>query len=637
MTEYPPLRLPSLPSLPSSPDSYLKQIITVPSKRLILIVPMADPFYYEKLSMLNHVYHHTLVPYPSATLPGMERIVTPLYPHQRTLVHHMRVYSETMREGVWAEHQAVYGKVGIVGDGIGSGKTLSVLAYLASLSAPPAPPAPSAPSAPSAPLPQPDHGEITPHSSRFFYSHPLLTTPSHPNPNPNPTPLSANLVIVPHSLFHEWRQEIQRHTTLPYVAIETRRMLRGDALPREMSQSSFVLTTNKCYKYVHDYAQHHHIQWNQVFIDEASSLYMNSSDPPLTFRFLWLITHQWIPLLFKSASFHRASLYHLRSHVSPLHPELEEWLATTHTLPYEATLVSSGFLKEYLSFHHPLRYRMVLRNAEPWIRENLALPAIESSIIRCRANVSLPSLMSYMLSRNLQPTIQSHHIPHLYQTLGIPFQTVSEYLPYQPPLKYPLIQRMMDENECVICFERCEYPTMVGCCYHLYCGKCLLKSILISGKCPTCRDAVSPARMVCFAPLLPIERIHAKNKSEVCLEWIRNHPSGRFLIYSAFDNVFYQLFEEIDRMGRKAERTENNLFSLLRSIRNFKTGATQILFLSNVDVLRGLSFPFVTHLIFYHDLPSYEKKSLLIQSAHRVGRAQPLHVIQLHSEIPMER
>lgn len=575
---------------------------------------MADAFYYEKLTMLNQTYHHTLVPY-DGFLPGMERILTPLYPHQRTMVHHMREYMEGMRHGVWAENQAIYGKVGIVGDGIGAGKTLSVLAYLASLSLAPAP------------APAPIEPTLMPHSTRFFYSHPLSSV--------HTDTLYANLVIVPHSLFQEWRQEIQRHTTLPYVAIETRRMLRGDTLSREMSQSSFVLTTNKCYKYVHDYAQNHHIQWNQVFIDEASSLYMNSSDPPLSFRFLWLITHQWIPLLFKSASFHRASLYHLRSHIQHIHPELEEWLATTYTLPYESTLVSSGFLKEYLSFHHPLRYRMVLRNAEPWIRENLALPPPEQTIVQCRPNVSLPSLMSHIASHNRHPAIQSHHIPHLFQMLGISFQTLAEYLPCHNPTKHPLIQRMMGDNECVICLERCEYPTMVGCCYHLYCGKCLLKSILLSGKCPTCRDTVPPSRMVCFASLLPIERIQTKNKAEVCLDWIRNHPSGRFLIYSTFDNIFYQLFEEIDRMGRKVERTENNLFSLLRSIRNFKTGATQILFLSNVELLRGLSFPFVTHLIFYHDLPSYEKKSLLIQSAHRVGRVQPLHVIQLHSEIPM--
>ena len=582
---------------------------------------MADPFFYEKLHTLNQVYHHTLEPY-DGPLPGLEFIRTPLYAHQRTLVHHMKEYVNQMGNGICTDDQTVHGKVGIIGEGIGSGKTLSVLAYLASSAA-----TFSLPSLPPLP-PLPPLREVTSQSTRFFYSHPH--PPSHPDTR------HANLIIVPHALFHEWRHEIDTHTTLTYVPLETRRMLRGTTLPQEMTTCSFVLTTNKCYKYVHEYAQQHHIQWNQVFLDEASSIYMSSSDPPLQFRFLWLITNQWIPLLFKSASFHRSALYALRSHISPLHPQLEEWLTTTHTQPYEATLVSSGFLKEYLTFHHPLRYRMVLRNADAYVQEQLQLPPTKMTAIQCRPSVSLSSLMSHYMSRQLHPHIESHHIPHLFQTLGISFQSPSDYLPQQPSMKHPLIQRMMSDNECVICLERCEYPTMVGCCYHLYCGKCLLRSILLSGKCPTCRDHVPPARMVCFAPLLPMERIQTKSKLEACLDWIRNHPSGRFIIYSAFDNVFYQLFEEIDRMGRKAERTENNLFSLLRSIRNFKTGATQILFLSNVELVRGLSFPFVTHLLFYHDLPSYEKKSLLIQSAHRVGRTQPLHVIQFHSELRVE-
>ena len=139
--------------------------------------------------------------------------------------------------------------------------------------------------------------------------------------------------------------------------------------------------------------------------------------------------------------------------------------------------------------------------------------------------------------------------------------------------------------------------------------------------------------MNCFGTLLSSEYIQTKNKMEVCLDWIRDNPSGRFLIYSAFDNVFYQLFEEIDRMGRKAERLENHHFSMLKTIRNFKHGHTQILFVSHPDLLRGLSFSFVTHLLFYHDQPSYEKKQLLIQSANRRGRTQPHHVIHLQSGV----
>ena len=577
---------------------------------------MADPFHYEKMMTLNEVYRRSLES-TRHTISGLEEVKTPLYDYQITMVKGMQEYREKMIYGFVWKDQFIHGKIGIVGDGIGSGKTLTALAYLASCQ--------------SIPRPHPSQiktssisCELTPYSARYFYSHPISEVENRS---------FANLIIVPHSLFHEWKNEIQCHTTMRYVAIETRRMIRGDTLMRDMIESSFVITTNKCYKYVHEYAQQHQIQWNQIIIDEASSIYMNSSDPPLQFQFLWLMTHQWIPLLFKSASFHRASLYHLCEQVSSIDEELKQWLEETHCSTYEETLVSSGFLKDYLSFHHPARHVMVLRNRESAIRHQLHLPLIQSEKIHCRPNVSLSSLMSYYLSRQMEPVIHSEKIPHLFQSLTVRFCTLSEYLPQQSVNKHALIQRKMDDNECVICLERCEYPTIVECCYHLYCGKCLLKSVLISGKCSTCRDHVSVSKMNCFGEILPEHRIHIRNKSELCLDIIRNHPSGRFIIYSAFDNIFYQLFEEIDRMGRKSERIENSLFSLIKTIRNFKQGSTQILFVSNVDTIRGVSLPFVTHLIFYHDQPSYEKKRLLTHLAQRAGRTQPLQTIHLYSEI----
>ena len=89
---------------------------------------------------------------------------------------------------------------------------------------------------------------------------------------------------------------------MTYVPIETKRFIRGNDLAQNMVNSNFVLTTNKCYKYVQEYAYQHGIKWNNIIIDEASSIYLNSSDPPLQFQFLWLVTNNWIPLIFKNSS-----------------------------------------------------------------------------------------------------------------------------------------------------------------------------------------------------------------------------------------------------------------------------------------------------------------------------------------------
>jgi hypothetical protein len=235
--------------------------------------------------------------------------------------------------------------------------------------------------------------------------------------------------------------------------------------------------------------------------------------------------------------------------------------------------------------------------------------------------------------RNKEPSFRSENIPFIFQSLGIPFKELNDYMEFQLSLKHRIIKSKVEDNECVICLERCEYPTILNCCYNLYCGKCLLKNTLISTKCPTCREIISIPNMCCLGNLKEEERILTKYKSEVCLDLIKNNKNGKIIIYSSFDNIYYQLFHEIDQLGLKAERIENNLFSLLKTIKNFKYGTTNILFVSNVEFIRGLSLELTTDIIFYHELPVYELKQILIHSAQRMERKHPLNLHYLNSEI----
>jgi hypothetical protein len=316
-----------------------------------------------------------------------------------------------------------------------------------------------------------------------------------------------------------------------------------------------------------------------------------------------------------------------------LNKELENWLLDNMNIHYEGQLVSSSFFKDYLPFYHQNRGSLILRNNVDLINKNINLPEVSTTILQCRPNISLNSLISYYLARNIEPNINSSKIPNLFQSLNVQFKSVDEYLMDKPVQKHNLIKRKCDENECVICLEQAEYPTIVNCCFNLYCAKCLLKNMVIHHKCPTCRDGLTVDNICCLKPLTTEDRILAKNKTEVCLDIINNNKTGKFIIYSSFDNIYYQLFEEIDRMGLKAERIESSLFSLLKTVKNFQEGRTNIIFVTNVDLIRGLSLATTSHLIFFHELPVCELKQILTLSAQRIGRQQPLKVIHLNSEI----
>ena len=74
-------------------------------------------------------------------------------------------------------------------------------------------------------------------------------------------------------------------------------------------------------------------------------------------------------------------------------------------------------------------------------------------------------------------------------------------------------------------------------------------------------------------------------------------------------------------------------YQLTSTIKNYEEGRTNILFISNIDLIRGLSLESTSHLIFFHDLPVFELKQVLIHSAQRIGRKDPLMMVHLNSEI----
>lgn len=572
---------------------------------------MNENMEYEKLSVLNSVYHNTLENKSQSVNPLLNPLLDPLlnpliktelYAHQTALVDGMHKYKNKMLNGFMIDNKAVNGKIGIIGDRAGSGKTLSILAYVASDKV------------------SDITYELTDNSSRYFFSHDIYNISSK---------VQSNLIIVPHNLYGQWRNEIDTHTTIKYVPIDTKRNLKERDLVQKIRESNFVLTTNKCYKFVEEYAKNNAIFWNNMIIDEASSIYMNTSDPHLQFQFLWLVTNNWIPLLFKKPYIKKSNLFNFKDTVY-IHPELEEWLLDEITSDYKCELTSS-FLKEYLPFYHKNRGCIVLRNSTEVIKSNIDLPVIIRDNYQCRSNITLNSLISYYLAKNIKINITVSKIPYLFQTLGIEFKSDVEYIKSQQVSKHALIKRKSEENECVICFDTCQYPTIMNCCYNMYCGNCLLQNTLINSKCPTCRSHVTIPMMCCLSSLSNDQIIIAKNKMEVCMDLCKNIKET-CIIYSSFDNIFYQLCEELTKIGLKAERLENNIYSLIKTIKNVREGVTNIIFVSNIEMLRGMSLPFISHLIFYHEQPVYELAQILIHSVQRIGRKDPLKISYLHSE-----
>lgn len=541
----------------------------------------------EILRVLHTVYRNTLHPViADITIP---EIKTELYPHQKTLINGMHNYRRQMSQGIQLDDHELRTKVGIITDSSGSGKTLAVLGYLAT-------------DTEAYPV-----SELTPFSTPYFY------TQKHIYPH-----ATANLIIVPAHLFAFWQDEIKKHTTITYVPIETRSKIKENMLDTILS-STFVLTTNKCYRYVQEYATRNQITWNNVCMDEPLFIQMKSSDPILPFQFLWLISHQWTPLLFRN-SIKKSQLLFLEEQ---MHPDLEEMLLEHIT--EETHIYPCQYIKHYLEQHHSHRGYIILRNANAHVREGIQRQPIQHSIIQCKSTTTLQALSSMYLARNA--SIPSANIPQLFQALSIEPTTKEDYLLLHPE-KQEMVERRMTENECGICFERCIYPTILNCCHHMYCGKCILQNTIIQFKCPMCRESLSVSRMRC------LDTIHStalQSKKDACMSIL--HRKTPTIVFIAFDKIYYDMAYAMKEAGIVAELATS--YSLRKALKNLKEGTLDVLFVSKIELFRGLSLPFISCLLFYHDQPVFEQKQALINAVQQSQRTHPLQLVYLYSEVPL--
>jgi hypothetical protein len=580
------------------------------------------------LLILNTIYNNTIKPQHNLNYSIPSNVIkTQLLAHQSQLVNAMHLYRNKLSKGFVNGSHVINGKIGIIGDSYGTGKTLSVLSYLASTS--------------SLLQQQNVSIELDTNSTKYFYSHNMYELTNN---------RISNLIIVPHQLFTQWKTEITKHTSLKFVPIETRRFIKGEELANTIINSSFVLTTSKCYKYVQEFAIQNNITWNNIFIDEATSIYLSPSDPSLQFQFLWFITNDWLPLIFRYTNLNKNELYTLKDRLQPsLHAELEEWLLNNKLINQDNHIVSSGYLREYLPYLHQLRGHIVLRNSLEYINSSIKLPNIINNIINCKPLLSINSIISYINTHYNDISNYSSildNITRIFQALNIEFIDFDKYLWKQPVYKHALIKRKYAEEECVICLDKSQSPTIVKCCYNIYCGKCLLRNMLVNQKCPTCRCQLTMNDISCIGELTDEMRINGKSKQETCLNLIEynikdtikdtikdNIPNkNKYIIYTMFDNIYYQMHSSFIEKGIIAERIENNLFSILKTVKNFNEGSTQVLFISNPMLIRGMSFTNTTHLIFFHETPFFEMEQVLIHSAQRIGREKDLQIYHLNSE-----
>lgn len=632
-------------------------------------LPYQQPSYYEHnqlklLHSINAAYERSLTDIsPRAETPIDIKI--PLKPHQAALVHGMEATERGLRAGLpCPDSTTLYSRYAVLGDAVGAGKSLTVLAHIARMK-----------TAAQMPSPAYYHKHSTPH----MYS--TWSAPATPA-------LTATLILVPHSLYLQWSNYITSQTTLNVAFCKSRIFLRDEkAAAERMAAADAVLVSNTLYEDVQAVATAHNLHWSRIFVDEVDTIHIPRNRAPLHADFVWFISATWIPCISAQAYVTSSTInYHITNgdiNLDTVHCDFKSNYLTQNLQQYAAFIIDSRwhsmvFFSPFLN-KHPNRYMLILRTADDFRKQSLELPPMQTTTLRCR-NLQQYRIAQSVLPADVSEMIHAGDISGALAHLGVPEETplslidavtrnqqrelhrlqatldFKKSLEYSTPaLKEAAIQALeqkiasltdqietfrlrvaaMDEDSCTICYERLTNTVCVPCCKQLFCGACILQTVKHSPKCPMCRAHIEVAHLhtvkkvrsaaaalaPAASPLLP--------KPEALLKLVQDNPTGRFIVFSRYDNPFQHIEPLLTAAGIQVAQIKGNKDVIYSLIDKFRTGSVKVLLLNSEHFATGMNLEAATHVVLYHGNMSPNERQQIIGRAHRLGRKGPLTVVQM--------
>jgi superfamily II DNA/RNA helicase len=121
-------------------------------------------------------------------------------------------------------------------------------------------------------------------------------------------------------------------------------------------------------------------------------------------------------------------------------------------------------------------------------------------------------------------------------------------------------------------------------------------------------------------------RLHSK--FETLLQLLQANPQGKFLLFSRYEFPLESLRTQSEK---RIVQIQGNKDAIANLLEEFEEGQITGLFLNSRSAAAGIHIPSATHVVLLHKMGAEEEKQILGR-AYRLGRTQPLTVIQLLHE-----
>jgi hypothetical protein len=563
--------------------------------------------------------------------------------------HYKKPLYNNINEYIVEDNIKISTNIGILGDIVGYGKTLTALSIVA-----------------QNPLYNIHINDIMTHSfhSSKAYNYFTAVTDNKKAPDVKKM-ISSTLIIVPRGpVYVQWEKTLKNDTTLKYIAIDSlifikkylpdKNLINEDNIIEYFNQYDVVLikntTLSKLLEFYNDgYIDKFINRWKRIIIDECHDI-INKIDI-FSYLFIWLISGTYLNICDKISSTSYSQYYNIKD---ILKEDYINYLLVkcNKTFVRESFKVPPVIEKYYLC--KMSKYLNVIKNfINNHVLEKINANDISGAIkelggkneteegiaklICADMNKSIfnkEKEKEYILGLCISDEVKANKIKIIDTELNILLGKLKD-----------LTERISEiENKtCTICLDNITNPIILDCT-HIFCGICLIKFLnnnTLNGnikKCPECRAEIkSTDNLTAIVPIKldilcknnnVIDNLGKGilNKEDTLIELIKNNRNGKFIVFSRVD-AFTKIMELLTSNNITYASLKGHTSHMMNVLNNFKNGNINVILLTTQYAGSGIEINCATDVIILHSMDIDKQQA--IGRAQRVGRTCSLKVHNL--------
>ena len=524
--------------------------------------------------------------------------------------------------------------IGIIGNPVGSGKSLIMLSIMVH------------------PLQKLGNTIITNTENYMFYK-------------TNVNEKDINVLLVPHSIFQQWKTCIQTQTNLNFEYIDTKKKVFESKL-----EHKYVMTSSSIFTLFAEKLNSANIVVSRWFIDEADSIRIPNF-PKINYKFCWFVTSSIINLILPKLDYYQRAIYSKsvagipnngfikNIFVNLANDKNKEYRKHLFLLNSEESIKQSFNLTDYIVYNYLSLSPNVLNVLESLIPDNIQAMicagdidgAIEASSFTKTDNDNLISIIcENILDKIANKKIDLQGVMQkIYKSANTKqeaIERITNEINHLEQRIENIKQKIKDCNMDPITFCDIEKPTIVTCCNQVF----DFESITIfmttksNPKCPCCRTEITKDSIVIVSDTVNDEEetkeeetIYTYNTEEHSklenLEYILKEKvtkNAKILIFTAFDKSFSGINDMFDKLDIKYKYINGTGHHIKHVIEWFQEDSPElrVLLLNAHQCGAGLNLQNATDVITYHKMDK-ALETQIIGRAQRPGRTSTLKVHNL--------